>query len=182
MLKRIEPKIVTICDVEFAIYPFGAMKAANLSGELGKFFGPIVSGIIPLFGNMKPGESKDTIDDFLSIDLKDALPLVTEAFASLDGDIVEKLLRKLLLGGNIKCRYRDDKGNLETSTLTQDFLDEIFCQDVGELYRLAYEVISLNYAGFFKKLAARFGFLKSEEETEEILEVMEPSITTNFAI
>ena len=179
MLKRIEPKTVTICEVEFAIYPFGAMKAANLSGELGRFFGPIVSGIIPLIGSGESSVSNGI--DIMSVDLKDAMPLVTSSFASLDGDSVEKLLRKLLLGGNISCRYRDDKGELIVSVLSQDLLDEIFCQNVDDLYRLAYEVISLNYAGFFAKILARFGVQKGEE-TEEISEGTGSSTAASFAI
>ena len=175
MLKRIEPKTVTICDVEFAIYPFGAMKATNLSGELGRFFGPIMSGIIPLLGSGN--------EDILSIDLKDAMPLVTGAFASLDGDNLEKLLRKLLLGGNINCRYRDENGRLQTAALNQDLLDEIFAQEIDQLFRLAYEVIELNYKGFFGKLLARFGFRKGEpEETEKTSESTAPLTESSFSI
>ena len=73
MIKQIEPNRVSLCGVDFAIYPFGAMKAANLSGELGKFLGPIVAGCLPLIG------SND--DDVLSMDLKDAMPLITGAFS-----------------------------------------------------------------------------------------------------
>ena len=29
MIKQIEPNRVSLCGVDFAIYPFGAMKAAN---------------------------------------------------------------------------------------------------------------------------------------------------------
>lgn len=90
MIKQIEPNRVSLCGVDFAIYPFGAMKAANLSGELGKFLGPIVAGCLPLIG------SND--DDVLSMDLKDAMPLITGAFSTLDGDTIEKLFRTWFFG------------------------------------------------------------------------------------
>ena len=119
MIKQIEPNRVSLCGVDFAIYPFGAMKAANLSGELGKFLGPIVAGCLPLIG------SND--DDVLSMDLKDAMPLITGAFSTLDGDTIEKLFRKLLLQQNISCSYTDPATGQPVQTwLTQDVLDQIF--------------------------------------------------------
>ncbi len=151
MLKQIEPKRITIEDVEFAIYPFGAMQAANLSGELGKFFGPMIAGLVPLVLG-------DSGDDVLSVDLKDAMPLVTMAFSTLDGDNVERLLRKLLIDGkNISCQYREDNGEIRQGVLNQDLIDNIFCQNIDGLYRLAYEVINVNFSGFFKKLLAQSG-------------------------
>ena len=127
MIKQIEPNRVSLCGVDFAIYPFGAMKAANLSGELGKFLGPIVAGCLPLIG------SND--DDVLSMDLKDAMPLITGAFSTLDGDTIEKLFRKLLLQQNISCSYTDPATGQPVQTwLTQDVLDQIFCQNVDDMY------------------------------------------------
>ncbi len=150
MLKQIEPKRVSLCGADFAIFPFGAMKAANLSGDLGRFLGPIVAGCLPLIGSS---------DETMSLDLKDAFPLVTEAFASLDGDVIEKLFRKLLLDGNITCSYIDHAGQRVQNRLTQDILDEIFCQNIDDMFRLAYEVININYSGFFKKLLGQSGNL-----------------------
>jgi hypothetical protein len=172
MMKQIEPKRVTICEVEFAIYPFGAMKAANLSGELGRFLGPIVAGVLPLIGSN---------EDVLQMDLKAAMPLVTEAFSSLDGDVVEKLLRKLILDGNINCRYMDEStGKFIQSKLTQELADSIFCQQVDELYKLAFEVINLNYSGFFKKLLDQYGDL-SQKTQNVVLRSTESLTKDNLA-
>ena len=158
MIKQIEPNRVSLCGVDFAIYPFGAMKAANLSGELGKFLGPIVAGCLPLIG------SND--DDVLSMDLKDAMPLVTGAFSTLDGDTIEKLFRKLLLQQNISCSYTDPATGQPVQTwLTQDVLDQVFCQNVDDMYRLAYEVINVNFKGFFKKLLGQSGGLSQKVVT-----------------
>lgn len=157
MIKQIEPNRVSLCGVDFAIYPFGAMKAANLSGELGKFLGPVVAGCLPLIGSN---------DDVLSLDLKDAMPLVTGAFSTLDGDTIEKLFRKLLLQQNISCSYTDPATGQQVQTwLTQDVLDQIFCQNVDDMYRLAYEVINVNFKGFFKKLLGQSGGLSQKVVT-----------------
>ena len=45
MLKQIDPTTISMDGVEFAIYPFGAMYASNLSVELGKMIGPVFVGL-----------------------------------------------------------------------------------------------------------------------------------------
>lgn len=168
MLKQIEPKIVNMCDASFAIYPFPAMKSASLSGELGKFFGPLVAGCLPLI-------AVDSDEDVLDLDIKNAMPLVTSAFSSLSGDSVEKILTKLLLDGNIAVSYTDPStGEKVQSRLNRAIFDELFCQDIGEAYRLAYEVINLNFKGFFKKLLGQSGKLNA------IIEKIQSGSTENL--
>ena len=41
--------------------------------------------------------------------------------------------------------------------LTEDLANEVFCEDVQDMFLLAFEVIRTNYNGFFKKLGGRFG-------------------------
>ncbi len=178
MLKQIEPKIVTIDGIEnteFAIYPFGAMQAANLSGELGKFFGPMIAGLVPLvLGNSG--------DDVLSADLKDAMPLVTAAFSSLDGDNVERLLRKLLITGkNVSFQCRDGNGEVVQKVLDQSLIDEVFCQNIDGLYRLAYEVINVNFSGFFTRLLTQSGVQNLKEKISLKMENMDISMGAGFA-
>lgn len=165
-MKQLEPKRVVIGDVAFAIYPFGAIYAANLSGELGKFLGPLAAGALPLIGSG---------NDVMEMDLKDAVPLVAGAFNTLDGDRVEMLLKKLLTDrGNISCQYRDETtGKAVQEVLTEDLADAIFCQDIYGMYRLAAEVINVNFSGFFRKLLGQFGNL------EKITGIMEPRNTGN---
>ena len=43
--------------------------------------------------------------------------------------------------------------------LTEDLANEVFCEDVQDMFLLAFEVIRTNYNGFFKKLGGRFGSL-----------------------
>ena len=100
------------------------------------------------------------------MDLKDAMPLVTGAFSTLDGDTIEKLFRKLLLQQNISCSYIDSATGEPVQTwLTQDVLDQVFCQNVDDMYRLAYEVINVNFKGFFKKLLGQSGGLSQKVVT-----------------
>ena len=41
--------------------------------------------------------------------------------------------------------------------LTEDLANEVFCEDVQEMFMLAFEVVRSNYNGFFKKLGDLFG-------------------------
>ena len=41
--------------------------------------------------------------------------------------------------------------------LTEDLANEIFCEEVQDMFILAFEVIRTNYNGFFKKLGNQFG-------------------------
>ena len=41
--------------------------------------------------------------------------------------------------------------------LDMDLVNEIFCGEVQDMFILAFYVIRLNFNGFFKKLAGRFG-------------------------
>lgn len=152
MLKQTEPKIVEFCGARFAIYPFGAMEGARISGELGKFFGPLIAGALPLIASDS--------EDVLSMDLKDAMPVVTSAFSSLEGDNIERLLTMLLLKGNIAVSYIDPTTQQEEQKrLNRMIFDELFCQEIDEAYKLAYEVINVNFSGFFKKLLGPSGKL-----------------------
>ena len=154
MLKQIDPTTISMDGVEFAIYPFGAMYASNLSVELGKMIGPVFVGLLPAVAG-------DDSDGSVALDLNKAMPMITGAFAALDGDKAEELLDKLLLRkGNISCQYRDQSGSMVQEVLNQSLLDSLFCQNVDGLLRLAVEVIKVNCSGFFEKLLTQSGGLE----------------------
>ena len=114
---------------------------------------PLAAGLFSLFpdGGTEAGEK-----GLFDIDVKDAAPVITKAFSSLSGDKVEELLRHLLLAGrNISVELPGERVQL----LTEDLVNEIFCEDVQDMFILAFEVIRINYNGFFKKLGSRFGAL-----------------------
>lgn len=62
--------------------------------------------------------------------------------------------------------YVDEEGFLEgpdtddsVKVLDRDLADEVFCGEIQDMVILCYEVIKLNFRGFFKKLGARSGSL-----------------------
>lgn len=150
-MKQLEPREVMVGENIYYIRPLPAFKAANLTGELAALVLPLVSGLAPLIAAVDPDKEDNGL---LDIDVEDATPAVASAFAQLDGDKVEKILRHLLLSGNnISIEVPGEKARL----LSEDLANEVFCTDVQDMFILAFEVIRTNYNGFFKKLAARFG-------------------------
>ena len=150
-MKQLEPREVKVGENIYYIRPLPAFKAANLTGELAALVLPLVSGLAPLIAAVDPDKEDNGL---LDIDVEDATPAVASAFAQLDGDKVEKILRHLLLSGNnISIEVPGEKARL----LSEDLANEVFCTDVQDMFILAFEVIRTNYNGFFKKLAARFG-------------------------
>lgn len=144
-MKQFEAKTAKIGRNEFAIFPFPAFRAANLSGELLKTAAPLIVGIVPLL------KSDEDISDFGAEEIR----AVSDAFSSFDGDAVERLLKKLLIDGKnitvINEEYPDGE------RLTFDLANEVFCENVQDMYLLALEVIKLNYNGFFGKLTNQYG-------------------------
>lgn len=150
-MKQLEPREVKVGENIYYIRPLPAFKAANLTGELAALVLPLVSGLAPLIAAVDPDKEDNGL---LDIDVEDATPAVASAFAQLDGDKVEEILRHLLLSGNnISIEVPGEK----TRLLSEDLANEVFCTDVQDMFILAFEVIRTNYNGFFKKLAARFG-------------------------
>lgn len=160
-LRQMEPKKVTVGGIDFYIKPFPAMKSANLSGELAAMLLPLFTALIPLLGKSITGEGKESESDngLLDIEVEDAAPELGKAFSSLSGDKVELLLRKLLIvNKNIVVEIPDEEsGETEQTTLDEDTLNEIFCGEVQDMFILAFEVIRLNFNGFFKKVGALSG-------------------------
>lgn len=149
-MKQLESRKVTIGENNFYIRPLPAFKAANMGGELAGMLAPIFAGLVPLAGAV--GEDKGLFD----IEIEDAAPALSNAFSSLSGDKLEKLLKHLLVGGgNISIEAPGEKAQL----LTEDLANEVFCEDVQDMFILAFEVIRTNYNGFFKKLGGPFGQL-----------------------
>lgn len=155
-MKQTEPKEVTVGGMKFYICPLPAFKAANLTGELAGVITPMIAGLAPLFIGNEENEDVDLMD----IDIEKAAPNIADAFSGLSGDKVESLLKKLLIQGkNITVELEDENGNgeAELTRLTEDVVNEIFCGDVQDVFILAFEVIRLNFNGFFKKAGNLFG-------------------------
>ena len=141
-MKQFDPKDVTVSGHQFHIFPFGAFKAANLSGEIAQIAIPLITAITAL-----PSGGKE--ENPLDRDLSEITPALSGAFDSLSGDKVESLLKKLLTQSKNIAIDREDG---EAVYLTEEMVNEIFCCDIVGIYQLAFEVIRFNFGGFFGKL------------------------------
>ena len=135
----------------FYIRPFGAFKAANMSGDIVSLLMPIIAGVAPIVAGAKV-EGDDI--SLLDMDAEKVAPHLANVTGGINGDKLEALLRKLLIQyKNISVEI-DGK---DVQTLTADLADEVFCGDTQDMFILAFDVIKVNYSGFFKKLGGQFG-------------------------
>lgn len=146
-LKQMEATNVKIGENTFFIKPFKAFEAVNLSGELTSVISPLVGAIAPLVGNENILDSEVDVrkvaDSFSGIDI--------------DGNKLERLMKKLLLGGNVVIEYEDKSGETQQEALDQDLANEVFCGNVQDMFVLCIHVIKLNFNGFFKRLTTLSG-------------------------
>lgn len=145
-LKQMEAQKVNIGDNTFYIKPFPAFKAANITGDLASVFSPLIGVIAPLVGN----------GDLMDVDVNKAAEALSGSTA-INGDKLESLMSKLLLGENIVIEYEDDDGKTHQEKLNRDLADEVFCGNVQDMFVLCVYVIKLNFNGFFERLATLSG-------------------------
>ena len=150
-LKQVEPTVKRVGDYNFYIRPFAAFKAANLTGELASVLAPIFGALAPL-----AGENESLAD----IDAGKAAEAMSGC-VSISGDKLEKLMKKLLLGGHIAVEVVGEDRETDGQILDEDLANEMFCGEVHDMFLLCFYVIQLNYNGFFKKLAGLSGKGKS---------------------
>lgn len=156
-MKQMEVTEKKIGESTFYIKPFPAFVSANISGELAALITPMLSGLAPLVGGL--GDDGGSFD-IGNVNIEDAMPAVSNAFAGLSGDKFEKLMKKLLIDHknvSVEC----EATNGEAKVLTYDLANEVFCMEIEDMYILCFEVIRLNFGGFFKKLGIRFGNLQA---------------------
>lgn len=166
-MKRMETTEKVIGENTFYIRPFAAFTAANISGEVIAVLSPVLGGLAPLFGDMEKESSKSPKGEgsenanWMDMDIEKALPSITDALGNVSGDKVEHLMKRLLVdNGNISVEGPDTEGDVKK--LDQDLADEVFCGEVQDMLILCFEVIKLNFKGFFKKLGARSGSLTGQ--------------------
>ena len=142
-MKQLEPIYKKVGEDEFCIFPMSAFAAANLSGNLIKTIAPAITVLMSMFD----GKS---INDIAETQINDIDgEAIAAAFAGIDGDKLEKLLKQTLLGGSRISVTNDDYP--EGQRLTEDIINELFCLNVQNMFVLAFHVIMANYSGFFKK-------------------------------
>jgi hypothetical protein len=136
----------------FYVRPFGAFKAANMSGEILSLLTPVLAGVAPIIAGAEIQGDNVTL---LDMDAEKAAPHLAKAMDGINGDKLEALLLKLLIQyKNISVQL---DGENEAQLLTRDLADEVFCGDTQDMFILAFDVIKVNYAGFFKRLGGQFG-------------------------
>ncbi len=167
-MKQMEVHQKQIGEHTFYIRPFSALKAAVISGDLTSIIGPVLGelggaldGIAGEKGSIK--EIKDVnIED---IEIGAVLPSIGSALSKLGGSQVERLIRELLIDeGNVAV----DNGTGGTVVLNVDTLNEAFCGEIQDMFALCFEVIKVNFSGFFTKLLTRFGSQPATMETESL--------------
>ncbi len=161
-LRQTEPKKETIGDYNFYIKPFPAMVAANLTGDLASLLTPVLAALLPLVGN--DAEESEGDGGLLDIDVDQAAASMAKSMEGFSGKRVESMMKKLLVTyKNVAVEVpeldEDDTptGEYEQEVLDMDLVNELFCGEVQDMFVLAFYVIRLNFNGFFKKLAGRFG-------------------------
>lgn len=149
-MKQFTPVVKKIGDNTFYIRPFPAFTAANMTGDLANIATPALAAIAPLALKVKDKK----VTDLMDADISEVAPALSGAFAGLSGDELERLCKKLLTDHQT-ISVSQEGG--EAKLLTEDLANEIFCGDTQDMFILMWQVVSINFNGFFKKLAARFG-------------------------
>lgn len=164
-LRQMEPTHERIGDYDFYIRPFPAMVAANLTGELASLLTPVLAALIPLVGNGKDEENGGGEGGLLDVDVNTEAASMAKSMEGFSGAKVESMMKKLLVAHKnvvVEMPVLDEDGidtgeEPEQEVLDMDLVNEIFCGEVQDMFVLAFYVIRLNFNGFFKKLAGRFG-------------------------
>ncbi|MGN9096387.1 phage tail assembly chaperone [Flintibacter porci] len=158
VVKQMEVTEKKIGENTFYIKPFAAFTAVNISGELAAVITPLLGGLAALLGSGDGDQEEGK--NIMDVQVEDALPAVTQAFSSISGDKFERLMKKLLIDHkNISVEGESTEGDLKP--LTFDLANEVFCGEVQDMYILCFEVIRLNFKGFFSKISTQFGDLTS---------------------
>lgn len=172
-LKQVEPLAKTIGDSKFYITPFAAFKAANLTGELASVLAPLLGVLTPLVND----------GSLMDVDAGKAVEAMSGCTA-ISGDKLERLMKKLLLGGHIAVEFvNKESGEKEGQRLDEDLTNEIFCGEIQDMFVLCFYVIQLNFNGFFKRFASLSGKagLAEGKTLRTVLQSTESSTTHNLA-
>lgn len=149
-LRQTEPVMEKVGGRKYYITPFPAFKAANISGELVSVLAPVVGALLPIVALEEAGKRE------AGSDMDDAVEAISKC-SEIDGDRLERLMKKLLLGGNVSVEVEDDDGSIEGQRLDEDLANELFCGEMQDMFELCLHVIRVNYGGFFKKLGSQSG-------------------------
>ncbi|MGL5433809.1 MAG: phage tail assembly chaperone [Lachnospiraceae bacterium] len=145
----LEKKEVTIGQSHFYIAPFPAFVSVRVSASLTKTLAPVLGGVVALFGGDSGKAEESGSESILDMDITDAMPAFAKAMESINPDEWELTMRLLLIDkSNIAIKNEEYP---EGVILSEDIMNSLFAKDVTGLFRLAFEVIKLNFGTFFDR-------------------------------
>lgn len=162
-IKQMDPHYVEVGNHKFALYPFPAFKAINVAGELTTVLAPILSALAPLvMNNNKDGGNGGLMD----IDSGAVGKVFSDCI--VDGNKLELLIRKLIIGDHVVVEY-ENNGEVKPLALNETLINNLFIGEIQNIFVLCFEVIKLNYNGFFQNLNVQSGKVELEKVKRKIL-------------
>lgn len=144
---------VQIGENTFYIMMFEPFKAMEVLGDLQKTFSPIIGKLAGGVAN-----NPDVLEAEIT-DLQGMLPALEGAFASLAENVDGKTLKNIcsMLLNQEYIAVEDETG--KTKQLSQGVINKIFLGKTGDMTKLMWEVVRLNYQDFFTTFSTQFGNL-----------------------
>lgn len=144
---------VNIGENTFHIMMFEPFRAMEVLGDLQKVFSPII-------GKLAGGIAKNTeVLDVEVNDISGMMPALEGAFASLAEHVDGKTLKNVcsMLLNETYISVDDETGRAKA--LTTGMVNKVFVGKTGEMTKLMWEVIKVNYSDFFTTFSTQFGNL-----------------------
>jgi hypothetical protein len=153
----------TVGEYEFIIQPMPPLDALELLGDLQKVIGPVV------------GRGLAAIVDGIGEENEDGQPLsvmlanidgsvIADAFEALaknlDGKVIRGLMSRILNGDYVYVTIGD-----KTQRLDNKAIPIVFAGNLSGMFKLAGEVLSVNYGDFFASANSAYGKLKLEGQS-----------------
>lgn len=155
-MKQLQTYEKQIGDYRFFIRPFKAFDAAYISAELVNLLSPILGVIAPMMGASGEGDGAVNIMD---MDAEKVIDKATPALTRISGEKLESVMKTLMIQhGNVSVEGPVTDGG--TAVLSEDLANEVFCGELQDMFVLCFEIIRINYKGFFKKVGVQSGALK----------------------
>lgn len=142
---RTEIKLKTVNDVVFHVQCFDPFAALRVLGDLQRVLSPIVGSMV--------GSANATDVESINILSKSISNICNGLHEYVDGDTLVKLIEMLVREDYISV-------SIEGGTpkrLSKDLVNLVFNGNPGGVLELAYEVVKVNYGGFFTIFKTLFG-------------------------
>ena len=142
---RTEIKLKTVNDVVFHVQCFDPFTALRVLGDLQRVLSPIVGSMV--------GSANATDVESINILSKSISNICNGLHEYVDGETLVKLIEMLVREDYISV-------SIEGGTpkrLSKDLVNLVFNGNPGGVLELAYEVVKVNYGGFFTIFKNLFG-------------------------